>query len=70
MNLKDCLQEKRSSHVLGFLAIPFALLLTAPLMLLFPIIGIVIGVAGIAAAAVFVLAPQSDECRLIRESTG
>jgi hypothetical protein len=68
MNWKDCLQEKRSSRVLGFLAIPFALVLLAPLMLLFPVIGLVLGAAGLAAAAAFILAPQSAECRLLSES--
>ena len=70
MEIRDCLQEKRSSRVLGFLAIPFALVLIAPLMLLFPIIGIVVGAAGLASAAAFVLSPQSLECRLQSETRG
>jgi hypothetical protein len=65
MNVKDCIQEKRSSRVLGFLAIPFVLFLTAPLMLLFPVIGIGVALTGFVISAVFVLAPQSAECRLI-----
>jgi hypothetical protein len=69
MNVKDCIQEKRSSRVLGFLAIPFVLLITVPLMLLFPVIGLVLVPAGLAVAAVFVLAPQSAACRLVGKSS-
>ncbi|MEE4608271.1 MAG: hypothetical protein V2L15_05235 [Desulfobacteraceae bacterium] len=65
MSLKDCIQEKRSSRVLGFLAIPFVVFITVPLMLLFPVIGLGLGLAGLAVAAVFVLAPQSAACQLI-----
>jgi hypothetical protein len=67
MNRKDCIQEKRTSRVLGFLAIPFVLFLTVPLMLLFPVIGIGIALAGLAIAAIFALAPQSAACQLIGE---
>ncbi|MDD2604075.1 MAG: hypothetical protein RBR20_03965 [Desulfobacterales bacterium] len=67
MNDKDCIQEKRSSRILGFLAIPFFLFLNIPLMLLFPVLGVGFALAGLAIAAIFVLAPSSAACRLIAE---
>jgi len=69
MKTTDCQQEKRSSQVLGFLAIPFVLLLISPLMVLFPFIALfAVPVLGI--AAVFIFAPQSKVCRLITDRVG
>ena len=68
MNANDCLQEKRSSQVLGYLAVPFAVMLIVPLLLLFPVIGILAAVPTLAIAAAFALAPQSRACRLITKA--
>ncbi len=65
MNKSDCDQEKISSRMLGFIILPFGLLLAAASFFLLPIFGLVFALPVLTLAVMFIAAPQSKICRLL-----
>lgn len=65
MDKSDCVQEKFSSRTLGFIILPFGLLLAAASFFLLPIFGLIFALPILTLAVMFIAAPQSKVCRLL-----
>jgi uncharacterized metal-binding protein len=65
MNKSDCKQEKISSRALGFIVLPFALLVAFAGFMVIPIIGIIFALPLLGFAGILLAAPESKVCRLI-----
>ena len=70
MNKTDCQQEKISSRTLGFILMPFALLIAFAGFMVIPIVGVVFALPVLVFAIILVAAPQSKVCKLITGKTG
>ena len=65
MDKSDCDQEKISSRTLGFIILPFGLLLALASFFLLPIFGLIFALPILTLAVMFIVAPQSKVCRLL-----
>ena len=65
MDKADCEQEKISSRTLGFIILPFGLLLAVASFFLLPVFGLVFALPILTLAIMFIAAPQSKVCRLL-----
>jgi len=65
MDKSDCAQEKFSSRTLGFIILPFGLLLAVASFFLLPIFGLVFALPILTLAVIFIAAPESKVCRLL-----
>ena len=65
MDKTDCVQEKISSRTLGFVILPFGLLLAVASFFLLPIFGLIFALPVLILAVTFIAAPQSKVCRLL-----
>ena len=65
MDKSDCVQEKISSRTLGFIILPFGLLLAVASFFLLPIFGLIFALPILILAVMFIAAPQSKVCRLL-----
>ena len=65
MDKSDCVQEKISSRTLGFIILPFGLLLAVASFFLLPIFGLIFALPILTLAVMFIAAPQSTVCRLL-----
>jgi len=65
MNKLDCLSEKLSSRVVGFIILALALALGFLGFLILPVVGLIFSVPLFILAFTFIAAPESKVCRLI-----
>ena len=65
MEKSDCVQEKMSSRMLGFIILPFGLLLAVVSFFLLPIFGLIFALPVLILAVMFIAAPESKVCRLL-----
>jgi hypothetical protein len=65
MNRLDCVREKISSRVVGFILLPFALIIALAGSLIIPVLGAFFSLPVLGLAIVFIAAPESKVCRLI-----
>jgi hypothetical protein len=65
MDKSDCAQEKMSSRMLGFIILPFGLLLAVASFFLLPIFGLIFALPVLILAVMFIAAPESKVCRLL-----
>ena len=70
MNKTDCQREKISSRTLGFILLPFALLIAFAGFMVIPIIGVIFALPVLGFAIILVAAPESNVCRLISGKIG
>jgi len=70
MNKTDCQREKISSRTLGFILLPFALLIAFAGFMVIPILGVIFALPVLAFAIILVVAPESKVCRLISGKIG
>jgi uncharacterized metal-binding protein len=70
MNRTDCQREKISSRTLGFILLPFALLIAFAGFMVIPILGVIFALPVLGFAVILVAAPESKVCRLIRGRSG
>jgi len=68
MNKTDCAKEKLSSRMVGFIILPFALILAFVGFLIVPVVGLLFAVPPLLLAVVFIAAPESRVCRLLTPS--
>lgn len=66
MNRTDCDNERLSSRTLGFIILPIALLIGLIGGLIVPVIGFLFSIPLLLLALVFIAAPESKVCKLIR----
>ena len=65
MNKMDCLREKISSRMVGFILLPFALIIAFAGFMVLPVIGLFFSLPVIALSIILIAAPESKVCRLI-----
>jgi hypothetical protein len=65
MDKSDCVQEKISSRTIGFIILPFGLLLAVASFFLLPVFGLIFALPVLILAIMFIAAPQSKVCRLL-----
>ena len=65
MNKDECLTEKYSSRVIGFILLPLALALGFLGFLIIPVVGLIFSVPLFILSFAFIAAPESKVCRLI-----
>ena len=65
MNKMDCLREKISSRMVGFILLPFALIIAFAGFMVLPVIGLFFSLPVIALSIMLIAAPESKVCRLI-----
>ncbi len=65
MDKSDCVQEKMSSRMIGFIILPFGLLLAVASFFLLPIFGLIFALPVLILAVMFIAAPESKVCRLL-----
>ena len=65
MNKMDCLREKVSSRMVGFILLPFALIIAFAGFIVLPVIGLFFSLPVIALSIILIAAPESKVCRLI-----
>ena len=65
MNQVDCLTEKLSSRVVGFILLPLALALAFLGFLILPVVGLIFSVPLFILAFTFIAAPESKVCRFL-----
>ena len=65
MNKTDCVREKISSRMVGFILLPFALLIAFAGFMVIPIVGVLFSLPVLGLALILIAAPQSKVCRLI-----
>jgi hypothetical protein len=65
MNKIDCLREKISSRMVGFILLPFALIIAFAGFMVLPVIGLFFSLPVIALSIILIAAPESKVCRLI-----
>jgi hypothetical protein len=65
MDRTDCLRDKLSSRMVGFILLGFSLIIAFAGFLIIPILGLFFALPLLALAAVFIAAPESKVCRLI-----
>ena len=66
MNQTDCNSEKISSRTLGLIFLPLALLLSFIGGLVLPVVGFFFALPLLIISGVFLFAPESKACQLIR----
>jgi hypothetical protein len=65
MDRTDCLRDKLSSRMVGFILLGFSLIIAFAGFLIVPVLGLFFALPLLALAAVFIAAPESKVCRLI-----
>ena len=70
MNKMDCLREKLSSRTVGFILLPFALLIAFAGFMVLPILGLFFALPVLALALIMIAASESKVCRLITGKLG
>ena len=65
MNKMDCLRDKLSSRTVGFILLPFALLIAFAGFMVLPVLGLFFALPVLALALIMIAAPESKVCRLI-----
>ena len=65
MDRTDCKREKISSRTVGFILLPFALLISFAGFMVIPIIGVLFALPVLALAIILISAPESKVCQLI-----
>jgi hypothetical protein len=70
MNENECLKEKISSRMIGFIILPFAMIMAFVGPVLVPVFGFLLSVPVLILAVVFIAAPESKVCRLITGKKG
>ena len=65
MNKTDCVREKISSRMVGFILLPFAFLIAFAGFMVIPIVGVLFSLPVLGLALILIAAPQSKVCRLI-----
>lgn len=70
MNKTDCQKEKISSRTLGFILMPFAILIGFAGFMVIPILGAFFALPVLGFALVLIAAPESKVCRLISGKLG
>jgi len=65
MDKTDCKREKISSRTVGFILLPFALLISFAGFMVIPIIGVIFALPVLGLAVILIAAPESKVCRLI-----
>ena len=65
MNKADCVREKISSRTVGFILLPFALLIAFAGFMVIPILGVIFALPVLGLAVILIAAPESKVCRLI-----
>ena len=70
MNKADCKREKISNRTIGFVILPFALLIAFAGFMVIPIVGLIFALPVIGLAAILIAAPESKVCRLISDKIG
>jgi len=70
MNKMDCLREKISSRMVGFILLPFALIIAFAGFMVLPVIGLFFSLPVIALSIILIAAPESKVCRLITKKIG
>ena len=70
MNENDCLKEKISSRMIGFIILPFALIMAFVGSVILPVFGFFFSVPVLILSAVFIVAPESKVCRLVTGKKG
>jgi hypothetical protein len=70
MNKADCVREKISSRVVGFIFLPFALIIAFAGFVVIPILGVFFALPVLAFAIILIAAPESKVCRLITNKIG
>jgi hypothetical protein len=70
MNKMDCLRDKLSSRTVGFILLPFALLIAFAGFMVLPVLGLFFALPVLALALIMIAAPESKVCRLITGKLG
>ena len=70
MNKSDCVREKISSRTVGFILLPFALLIAFAGFMVIPILGVIFALPVLGLAVILIAAPESKVCRLITSKIG
>ena len=70
MDKADCKREKISSRTVGFIILPFALLISFAGFVVIPIIGVIFSLPVLGLAIILIAAPESKVCRLIKSRIG
>ncbi len=65
MDRMDCLRDKLSSRMVGFILLGFSLIIALAGLLIVPVLGLFFALPLLALAGVFIVAPESKVCRLI-----
>jgi hypothetical protein len=65
MDRIDCLREKLTSRTVGFILLPFALLIAFAGFMVIPLLGFFFALPVAALAVILIAAPESKVCRLI-----
>jgi len=65
MDRTDCLRDKISSRMVGFILLGFSLIIAFVGFLIVPVLGLFFALPLLGLAAVFIAAPESKVCRLI-----
>jgi len=65
MDRTDCKREKISMRTVGFIMLPFALLISFAGFMVIPIVGVLFALPVLALAIILIAAPESKVCQLI-----
>jgi len=65
MDRTDCLRDKISSRMVGFILLGFSLIIAFAGFLIVPVLGLFFALPLLVLAGVFIAAPESKVCRLI-----
>jgi type IV secretory pathway TrbL component len=69
MDKSECVQEKKSSRLVGFIILPFGLILALASFFFLPFFGLLFAVPLLVLATALIVAPESKICRLITGKT-
>ena len=67
MNKDGCIKEKNSSRVIGFVILPFGLILAFASFFFLPIFGLIFSLPIVLFAGLLIAAPESKVCKLLTE---
>ncbi len=70
MNKTDCVREKISSRMVGFIILPFALIIAFAGFMVLPVLGVFFALPVLSLAIILIAAPESKACRLITKKIG
>ncbi len=70
MNKADCVREKISSRMVGFIILPFALIIAFAGFMVLPVLGVFFALPVLSLAIILIAAPESKVCRLITKKIG